>query len=126
MLDIRELVNRIEATVQNHKLGGPGAYARWRSQNPQGNRDLGVNEYGCADAANILYTIGRFPRDAAERAGWVEVLQGLQVPTTGAFREKTHHEFHTTAFCIAAWEVFDAGPSHRLRHMEPLLAPPAL
>ena len=29
--------------------------------------DLGENPYGCADAANILYTVGRFPGDARER-----------------------------------------------------------
>ncbi len=26
-------------------------------------KDLGPNEYGCADAANILYTIGGFPAE---------------------------------------------------------------
>ena len=65
MLDIRDLVNRIEETVQNHNLPDrPGVYVRWLWQNKSANRELGPNEYGCADAANILYTIGKFPREA--------------------------------------------------------------
>ena len=30
-----------------------------------------VDEYGCADAANILYSIGRFPQDAGEKEAFI-------------------------------------------------------
>jgi hypothetical protein len=88
-------------------LGQPGAYARWLWGE---DRELGVNEYGCADAANILYTIGDFPSDPDERKEWVCILQELQNPETGLFRERTHHFIHTTAHCSAALELFDAKP----------------
>ena len=73
-----------------------------------------VDPYGCSDAANILYTIGRFPRDLDERAGFVAEMQAQQEPDTGLWRETTHHPIHTTAHCIAALELFDAGPRHQL------------
>lgn len=113
-IDLRQFVARTEAIVASHALAAPGAYRRWNVQDAAGTRDLGCNPYGCADAANILYMIGRFPRDPAERAGWVAALQGLQDPRTGMFDEATHHTIHTTAHCIAALELFDARPSHPL------------
>ena len=117
MLDIRDLVNQIEATVQRHNLERVGVYGRWLWQNPARDRDLGPNEYGCADAANILYTIGRFPQEPVERAEWIATLQAFQDPVTGLFNEKTHYQFHTTAHCIAALELFDARPLYPLQEM---------
>ena len=67
-----------------------------------------------ADAANIFYTIGDFPSEPAERESWVAVFRGLQDKETGLFLEATHHEFHTTAHCVAALELFDARPTHYL------------
>lgn len=46
---------------------------------------MGLNEYGCADAVNILYTINEFPRDFESRRKHIEVLQSLQNPETGLF-----------------------------------------
>ena len=46
--------------LRAHALGD-GAYARRLWQNAAGGREPGANEYGIADAANILYTIGEFP-----------------------------------------------------------------
>jgi hypothetical protein len=89
-------------------------------------RDLGLNPYGCADAANILYTIGRFPRDPAERQAWIDALQRLQDPASGLFHEPTHHPIHTTAHCIAALELFDAGPRHPVAALLPLAEPQAM
>ena len=57
------IVAKIERTVQAHRLS-EGAYSRYLWQDEAGSRKMGVNEYGCADAANILYTIGRFEGDA--------------------------------------------------------------
>ena len=112
-MNIDRIIDKFRKTVASHCLE-TGVYARWMWQNEQGTRKLGVNEYGCADAANILYTIGDFPQDPEERAAWVRALKGKQDPETGLFREATHHPMHTTAHCLAALELFDAQPDYRL------------
>ena len=90
--------------VQKHNLEKPGEYARWLWGE---NRNLGLNEYGCADAANILYSIGSFPSAPEERAAWIQTLQSLQNAETGLYSEPTHHTIHTTAHCTAALELFE-------------------
>lgn len=117
--DISGIVNKALYVVANHEIEGrPGAYRRWNSQNADGTRELGVNEYGCADAANILYMLGAFPSDDAARHCRVEALQAMQNPDTGMFVEATHHTIHTTAHCIAALELFDAKAVHPLTELE--------
>ncbi len=106
---IDDLINEIKKCVENHKLD-TGKYARWLWGD---DRDLGVNEYGCADAANILYSINSFPQNPDERAFWVDTLQKMQDPETGMFSEKTHHTIHTTAHCTAALELFDKKPLYK-------------
>ncbi len=108
MRNIDRLIEKIASTVAAHDLGG-GAYARWLWQNEKSDRKLGKNEYGCADAMNILYTIGRFPK-GDERQAALCALLSLQDPETGLFREETHHYIHTTAHCTAAIELFDEKP----------------
>ncbi|MFW6286859.1 MAG: hypothetical protein ACOC29_02860, partial [Candidatus Sumerlaeota bacterium] len=112
--ELRPFIESVEDIVKTHQLDKPGQYRRWNQQNHDAGRDPGLNPYGCADAANILYTIGRFPREPEERRQWVEALQGLQNAESGLFEEATHHPIHTTAHCIAALELFDAGPKHRV------------
>ena len=111
--NIDSLIQKIYDTVESHRIE-EGKYARWLWQNEKGNRELGVNEYGCADAANILYTIGRFPAESEKKDAWIAALQDLQDPTTGLFTECTHHPIHTTAHCTAAIELFDAKPRYPL------------
>lgn len=106
---IDDLIDAIAACVASHNLGRPGEYARYAFGD---GVDLGINEYGCADAANIRYTIGCFERDPDRRAAEIAVLQGLQDPETGLFCEATHHPIHTTAHCSAALELYDAAPLH--------------
>lgn len=108
------LVEQIAKCIERHKLE-TGSYARWLWGE---GRNLGRNEYGCADAANILYTIGQFPQDPAERAEWVRHLQEMQDPETGMYSEPTHHTIHTTAHCTAALELFDARPLHKCKALE--------
>ncbi len=117
MPDISSLIDRIEATVERYHLGETGVYGRWLWQNPAGDRRLGKDEYGCSDAANILYTIGKFPQEAVTRAAWIAALQAFQEPESGLFRERTHTPIHTTAHCIAALELFDARPLHPLTEL---------
>lgn len=114
--DITELISNIRGIVEKHELM-PGAYVRWTMDDGT-DRNMGVNEYGCADAANILYTIGDFPKEMEERAAFIKTLQGLQNPETGLFTEPTHHTIHTTAHCTAALELFDALPLYPLKGLE--------
>ena len=115
--DLTSFIENVETIVASHQLGEPGHYRRWNTQNAGNSRDLGLNPYGCADAANILYTIGRFPRDVGERASWIATLQSLQAED-GLYHEATHHAIHCTAHCIAALELFDAGPLRPLKALE--------
>lgn len=115
---IDHLIYEIRNCVCTHKLA-PGCYARYLWNDAAGSRKMGPNEYGCADAANILYTIGDFPSDPAERAAFVEQLQAMQEPDTGLYREATHHPIHTTAHCMAALELFDAKPLYKATALEP-------
>jgi hypothetical protein len=114
MYDLRNFITAVGEIVASHGLAEPGAYRRWNWQDTRSTRDLSLNPYGCADAANILYTVGSFPQDPRERSSWISVLRGLQDEESGMFREPTHHEIHTTAHCIAALELFDALPERPL------------
>lgn len=108
MINYDALIERIYNVVEKHYLGD-GAYARYLWQAQDGSRKMGINEYGCADAINILYSINRLPR-GEKRDLCIKALQGLQHEDTGLFEEHTHHFIHTTAHCIAALEIFDADP----------------
>jgi hypothetical protein len=119
MIDLRNFVRAVERIVTSHNLGQPGRYARWLRQDDAGSRNLGANPYGCADAANILYAIGRFP-DPDARPQWIAALQELQEPDSGLFREPTHDPVHTTAHVVAALELFDARPRFPLAALDTL------
>ena len=112
-INIDNIIENIYKTVETHRIA-EGQYARWLWQNDEGDRKMGLNEYGCADAANILYSIGRFPNTSESREAWIKALQDFQNPETGIFQEPTHHYIHTTAHCIAALELFDAKPKYPL------------
>lgn len=112
MYDIQPIVEKVIERIESHKLG-EGRYARWLWQDDKGSRDLGVNPYGCADAANLYYMLGYFPKDLEKRAEWVKTMQSMQDPATGLFHEATHHPYHTTAHVTAALELFDADALYR-------------
>ena len=120
VFDTKDLIEKVLQSVADHNLGRPGAYRRWSKQWQGRALETTTNPYGCADAANILYTIGHFPRDLQERAGWVAELQALQDGGTGMYHEETHHPIHTTAHCIAALELFDAGPAQPVTGLDDL------
>lgn len=115
---IDDLIVEIKNTVETHSLGRTGEYARWCIPIEGKKRNMGLNEYGCADAANILYTLCEFPSTANERTEWIRVLQGFQDKEKGFFCEETHSPLHTTAHCIAALELFEAKPLYRLKALE--------
>ena len=66
MYDLRDFITAVGDIVASHRLAEPGAYRRWNWQDTRSTRDLSLNPYGCADAANILYTAGSFPQDPQE------------------------------------------------------------
>ena len=119
-VNIDNLVEQIRKCVERHKIAD-GKYSRWLWQNEKRDRELGCNPYGCADAANILYSISQFPRDAKERRAFVDTLRSMQEKSSGMFHEKTHHTIHTTAHCLAALELFDASPLYPCTQLLPLL-----
>ena len=110
MINLDSLIEKIHGVVKSHYLGD-GAYCRYLWQNKNNSRKMGINEYGCADAMNILYTINKFPI-GKERQEALEALQNLQDEETGLFEEHTHHFIHTTAHCTAAIELFDEVPKY--------------
>lgn len=116
MHKIDVFIEKTLRVVENHKIE-PGKYARWLWQNETGTRELGVSKYGCADAVNILYSLGKFPV-GQEREASIYVLKGLQDKESGFFIEKTHHPLHTTAHCIGALELFDEMPLFKLTELE--------
>ncbi|MBR3715842.1 MAG: hypothetical protein IKM18_08045 [Clostridia bacterium] len=115
--NVDKIIAMAEESVKKHEIA-PGKYRRWLWQSEKGNRNLDSSEYGCADAANILYIIGKFPRDPEVRKACIDELQSFQ-KEDGTFQEPTHNFLHTTAHCIAALELFDAGVKYPLTyHME--------
>ncbi len=110
-LDIQPILDAALSAVDACRLDAPGRYRRY-AHAPPGTPRSELDVYGVADAANILYTLGVFPRHLAERAQWIHVLQQLQDPESGLYGDDTHHPIHTTAHCIAALELFDAQPLH--------------
>ncbi len=114
-LDVKNIIIAISDTVKRHELAEPGCYCRWLWQDENGSRELGINEYGCADAANILYTLNEFHCDKETRAARINALLSMQDSKTGMFHERTHHTIHTTAHCTAALNLFDAKPLYPLK-----------
>ena len=116
MRNIDGLIGKIHSVVKSHYLGN-GAYARYLWNDKENTRKMGINEYGCADAMNILYTINKFPV-GEEREACLNALASLQNKETGLFTEETHHPIHTTAHCVASIELFDAHPTYRPKALD--------
>lgn len=108
------VIEAYTAAVEAHRLA-PGVYCRFRDKREK-------NAYGCADAANILYTVNRFPK-YEEHPVWIRSLQELQDQDTGLFPEGSHAVLHTTAHVIGALNLFDALPSYSLTECRQYLEP---
>ena len=116
-MNIDPIVTKIRRCVRKHELGA-GAYARYTRPNEEKGQTLSINPYGCADAANLLYTIGDFERDPQRRAESIAAMQKMQDHETGLFHESTHRPIHTTAHVLAALELYDAGPLYPVYALE--------
>ena len=115
MHDLRPLIQSIEQIVVRHALAKPGQYTRWLTQNEAGNRDLGSTPYGCANAVNILYTIGELPASLSEKQTFANVLQAFQNKENGLFENPGNYETHTTAFLSGA--LYLLGRTDRLNEL---------
>ena len=113
-LNIDPILSRFYDTVQSHRIQ-PGVYSRTSDGLP--------NAYGCADAANILYTLNRFPADGEERTAHCSAIRSFQDPERGIFLEPTHSDIHTTAHCTAALELFDARPLYPFYELDKYKTP---
>lgn len=113
MYDLRPFIRQVEEIVARHSLGETGKYTRWLTQNEKGDRDLGSTPYGCANAVNILYTVGALPETLAEKQAFAEVLQAFQQPESGLFVNPGNYETHTTAFVSGALALLGAKPRYQ-------------
>lgn len=126
MHDLRQFIAEVERIVARHNLGEPGRYTRWLTQNEKGDRDLCATPYGCANAVNILYTIGALPETLEERRALAAVLQAFQDPHSGLFTSPGSYETHTTAFVSGALALLGAKPLYRAEGFRQYEAPEAL
>lgn len=113
MYDLRPFIKEVRKIVDRHYLGETGKYSRWITQDGNNSRNLGCVPYGCANAANILYTINDFPGDSAERAAFIKVLQEFQNKESGIFEDSDNVATHSTAFLSGALALFDAKPLYK-------------
>ena len=75
-MNIDPIVTKIRRCVRKHELGA-GAYARYTRPNEEKGQTLAINPYGCADAANLLYTIGDFERLGDHAVNLVRVAREI-------------------------------------------------
>ena len=120
LFDVRDIVRAARRVVSAHAGPNPGEYHRILEPGPEKNIKTGVKAYGCADAACILYTLDDLPTQAAERDAWIKAIRRFQNPKTGLFEDGSHHEIHTTAFALAALDLFDARAEHPLTALHPV------
>jgi len=125
MHDLRPFIRDVAGIVKRHNLGRPGEYTRWLTQDSKNSRDLGSTPYGCANAVNILYTIGALP-EGEERQAMAEVLRRFQDGESGLFVNPGNYETHTTAFVSGALKLLDVKPLYRARAFEKYLDRDAL
>lgn len=116
--DLTDLVSFVRSWVARYNLGAVGSYTRHLHRAGYDSRR--PDAYGCADAANILYTLGVLPGGAEDRGAWVTSLQSFQDQQSGVFVDRTHSTYHTTAHCTAALELFEARPAYPLTFLAEL------
>ncbi len=113
--DFGPYIAQLRDLVDEHRVA-PGGYSRI---GPRFSSDQSPDAYGCADAANILYTLAEFPRGESERAAFIDQMNAFQSAATGEFSDGMHSTMHTTAHVLGALELFEAGPLHELTFLKP-------
>jgi hypothetical protein len=120
--DLTDFIDHLEGLLPKHAVGN-GQYQR--HQRAAGHETSGsADAYGCADAANILYTLGTLPAAGEQRSAMVESIRSFQNAESGVFYDPTHSDHHTTAHCVAALELFDEAPAHPLRFLSEVAQKP--
>lgn len=112
MFDLRHFITNVESTLAHHNLGLPGAY-RLKTD----GQETGFSASASACAAEILYTLNRFPGDPGERQTWIGTLQGLQSRESGLFEEAGCSPTIVTARVVAALDLFNARPRFPLEDL---------
>lgn len=106
-INIEPIIEKIRESLKSHHT--ETGYARYPGK--------GDNEYGIADALNIMFTIDGLPS-----RGEIDLLTGqlkeFQSPETGLFDEGTHHPCHCTAHCVAALELFSESPRYDITALD--------
>ena len=115
VINIEPILDKFRSSIAAHRT--ESGYSRL-----PGGRD---NEYGIADALNILYTIDGLP-ERAELNSLTDRLKSFQSPETGLFDEGSHHPIHCTAHCAAALALFCEEPRFRVAALDEYLAPSAV
>lgn len=121
-MNFEDYVRFVKARLREYRVAD-GRYQRHilrTGHETEGRADA----YGTADAANILYTLGELPGEGEARRALSDGIKSFQDPLSGIFVDPTHSDYHTTAHCIAALELFDLRPDHKLRFLAPLVAEP--
>lgn len=113
MHDLREFIQDVRKIVERHNTGEIGGYIRVLPDAGNENGKLTADVYGCACAANILYTINEFPIMPNEREQFIKKLQSFQNKENGLFENPGNYETHTTAFVSGALDLFDAKPLYQ-------------
>ena len=72
-INIDKLIERFKNNVEAHKIE-TGKYTRYITVPETGEKDTEINAYGCADAANILYTVDAMPKTSEERKAFSVIL----------------------------------------------------
>ncbi len=121
MFDVRDIVREARKVVSSHAGTIPGEYHRILKSGREKNIKTGVTAYGCADAACILYTLDELPAGTAEREARIDAIRRFQNPKTGLFEDGSHHQIHTTAFALAALNLFDARAEFPLTALHPVI-----
>jgi hypothetical protein len=123
-LSIEPFFDRLKDWLEEHRIPDSPAGSYVRRTLDAGKRR--VDAYSPADVADICYAIGALPLDGTSRDEWIGVLRSFQDPATGLWGGGDHHIDHTTAYAIAALELFDARPEHPLKAYDGLKRPGAL
>ena len=117
MINIDPIIEKAKQIVDAHKIA-PGKYTRFIINPETNEKCTELNAYGCADAANILYTIDDMPKTYEERKAFSDVLKAFQDKGTGLFDEGSHHPYHGTAHVMGALELFDEMPLYPIKGMD--------
>ena len=107
MIDLEPILEKVKKSLEAHRTNT--GYSRF-----PGGAD---NEYGIADAINILFTIDALPR-RDEISLLSERLLEFQSHDTGLFDEGSHHPFHCTAHCAAALALVFEKPRYRISALD--------